>query len=71
MVQENDAVAWTEAPETLRDLSRQRLRWMYGTIQGMWKHQDMLFRPRDVCTPVPPPANGRDTRHRTPHLRAS
>src|SRR5205814_5192944 len=27
------AVAWTEAPETMRTLSRQRFRWAYGTLQ--------------------------------------
>jgi len=43
---EEDAVAWTEAPDTLRTLARQRFRWAYGTLQCMWKHLDALFRPR-------------------------
>jgi cellulose synthase/poly-beta-1,6-N-acetylglucosamine synthase-like glycosyltransferase/peptidoglycan/xylan/chitin deacetylase (PgdA/CDA1 family) len=34
----DDAIAWTEAPSTLRQLWRQRYRWCYGTIQAMWKH---------------------------------
>jgi cellulose synthase/poly-beta-1,6-N-acetylglucosamine synthase-like glycosyltransferase/peptidoglycan/xylan/chitin deacetylase (PgdA/CDA1 family)/spore germination protein YaaH len=43
---EEDAVAWTEAPDTLKGLSRQRFRWSYGTLQCMWKHKDALFRRR-------------------------
>ena len=34
-----DAIAWTEAPSTLRQLWRQRYRWSYGTMQAMWKHR--------------------------------
>src|SRR2546423_824113 len=34
-----DAVAWTEAPASLRQLRRQRYRWRYGTMQAMWKHR--------------------------------
>ncbi len=34
-----DAIAWTEAPSSLRQLWRQRYRWCYGTIQAMWKHR--------------------------------
>ncbi|PTT62641.1 glycosyltransferase, partial [Arthrobacter sp. HMWF013] len=45
-VQENEAVAWTEAPLTLRGLFRQRLRWTYGNIQTLYKHRSMLFRPK-------------------------
>ena len=33
------AIAWTEAPATLRQLWRQRYRWCYGTLQAMWKHR--------------------------------
>jgi cellulose synthase/poly-beta-1,6-N-acetylglucosamine synthase-like glycosyltransferase/peptidoglycan/xylan/chitin deacetylase (PgdA/CDA1 family) len=36
---EESAVAWTEAPATLRQLWRQRYRWCYGTMQSMWKHR--------------------------------
>jgi cellulose synthase/poly-beta-1,6-N-acetylglucosamine synthase-like glycosyltransferase len=42
----DDAVAWTEAPETVRDLLKQRFRWSFGTLQCMWKHRDVLFRPK-------------------------
>lgn len=41
----DDAVAWTEAPDTLRALATQRFRWAYGTLQCAWKHRDLLFRP--------------------------
>jgi cellulose synthase/poly-beta-1,6-N-acetylglucosamine synthase-like glycosyltransferase/peptidoglycan/xylan/chitin deacetylase (PgdA/CDA1 family) len=34
-----DAIAWTEAPASLRQLWKQRYRWSYGTIQAMWKHR--------------------------------
>ncbi|HEX5189782.1 MAG TPA: bifunctional polysaccharide deacetylase/glycosyltransferase family 2 protein [Streptosporangiaceae bacterium] len=33
------AIAWTEAPSSLRQLWRQRYRWCYGTMQSMWKHK--------------------------------
>jgi cellulose synthase/poly-beta-1,6-N-acetylglucosamine synthase-like glycosyltransferase/peptidoglycan/xylan/chitin deacetylase (PgdA/CDA1 family)/spore germination protein YaaH len=38
-----EAIAWTEAPETVRALARQRSRWAYGTLQCLWKHRDMVF----------------------------
>jgi cellulose synthase/poly-beta-1,6-N-acetylglucosamine synthase-like glycosyltransferase/peptidoglycan/xylan/chitin deacetylase (PgdA/CDA1 family) len=41
---EESAVAWTEAPDTLRGLDKQRFRWSFGTLQCMWKHRDALFR---------------------------
>ena len=46
VIQENQAVAWTEAPMTVRGLAKQRLRWTYGNLQALWKHAGMLFRPR-------------------------
>ncbi|MGI5179416.1 bifunctional polysaccharide deacetylase/glycosyltransferase family 2 protein [Dactylosporangium sp. CA-152071] len=33
------AIAWTEAPSSLRQLWRQRYRWCYGTMQAAWKHR--------------------------------
>jgi peptidoglycan-N-acetylglucosamine deacetylase len=41
---EEDAVAWTEAPDTVRGLAKQRFRWSFGTLQCMWKHRDALLR---------------------------
>lgn len=43
---EESAIAWTEAPDKLKSLAKQRFRWAYGTLQCMWKHLDALFRPR-------------------------
>ena len=43
---EESAIAWTEAPDNLRSLAKQRFRWAYGTLQCMWKHRDALLRPR-------------------------
>src|SRR5690606_10994418 len=42
VVYEETAIAWTEAPATLRQLWRQRYRWCYGTLQAMWKHRRSL-----------------------------
>ena len=39
VVYEPAAIAWTEAPSSLRQLWRQRYRWCYGTMQAMWKHR--------------------------------
>ncbi|MEU6682487.1 bifunctional polysaccharide deacetylase/glycosyltransferase family 2 protein [Streptomyces sp. NPDC046832] len=38
-----DALAWTEAPASLRQLWRQRYRWSYGTMQAAWKHRHALL----------------------------
>ena len=38
------AVAWTEAPETLRDLLGQRYRWTRGILQSLVKHTRTLPR---------------------------
>jgi peptidoglycan-N-acetylglucosamine deacetylase len=38
------AVAYTEAPDTLRGLARQRFRWSFGTLQCTWKHRGAFFR---------------------------
>jgi peptidoglycan-N-acetylglucosamine deacetylase len=43
---EETAIAWTEAPDTLKGLSKQRFRWSFGTLQCMWKHKGALFNPR-------------------------
>lgn len=46
VTQDDDAACYTEAPETVRALVRQRFRWMYGTLQALWKHRRMIFNPR-------------------------
>ena len=46
VIYESDAMALTEAPDTVRGFVKQRYRWMYGTFQAAWKHRHVLFRPR-------------------------
>lgn len=46
IVQDNKAVAWTEAPLKVRPFGRQRLRWMVGNLQAYRKHWDMILRPK-------------------------
>jgi cellulose synthase/poly-beta-1,6-N-acetylglucosamine synthase-like glycosyltransferase len=41
-----DPVCWTESPETLSVLARQRNRWHRGLLQTVWLHKRMLFNPR-------------------------
>ncbi|MEO5865724.1 MAG: glycosyltransferase, partial [Sphingomonas sp.] len=45
------AVAWTESPETLRGLAKQRFRWAFGTLQCLWKHGGVMVhgRPRGLA----------------------
>ncbi len=43
---DEEAIAWTEAPEKPGQLIRQRFRWTFGTLQSFWKHGDTLFRPK-------------------------
>jgi cellulose synthase/poly-beta-1,6-N-acetylglucosamine synthase-like glycosyltransferase/spore germination protein YaaH/peptidoglycan/xylan/chitin deacetylase (PgdA/CDA1 family) len=39
----NKAIAYTEAPETLRMFLKQRRRWSFGIMQSFWKHRRKLF----------------------------
>ena len=41
---DNDAISYTEAPETIGALFRQRFRWAFGTLQCLWKHRSALGR---------------------------
>ncbi|MDQ6678088.1 MAG: glycosyltransferase [Acidobacteriota bacterium] len=43
---EQDAIAYTEAPEDLKGLAKQRFRWAFGTLQAAWKHRDAMFVPK-------------------------
>jgi len=38
-----DAICWTQAPERLRDLCKQRKRWHLGLFQTLMKHKSMAF----------------------------
>jgi cellulose synthase/poly-beta-1,6-N-acetylglucosamine synthase-like glycosyltransferase/peptidoglycan/xylan/chitin deacetylase (PgdA/CDA1 family)/spore germination protein YaaH len=40
------ARAYTEAPETIAGLLKQRFRWSFGTLQCLWKHRAALFNPQ-------------------------
>jgi cellulose synthase/poly-beta-1,6-N-acetylglucosamine synthase-like glycosyltransferase/peptidoglycan/xylan/chitin deacetylase (PgdA/CDA1 family)/spore germination protein YaaH len=39
----DEAIAYTEAPETLNGLLKQRFRWSFGVMQSFWKNRDALF----------------------------
>ena len=41
-----DPVCWTEVPEDIRVLARQRNRWQRGTLQTLSHHRQMLLNPR-------------------------
>jgi cellulose synthase/poly-beta-1,6-N-acetylglucosamine synthase-like glycosyltransferase len=38
-----DPVCWTEVPENLKTLYRQRNRWQRGTVESLWQHMGMFF----------------------------
>jgi cellulose synthase/poly-beta-1,6-N-acetylglucosamine synthase-like glycosyltransferase/peptidoglycan/xylan/chitin deacetylase (PgdA/CDA1 family) len=40
---DSTAIAWTEAPATVRGLAKQRFRWAYGTLQCLWKYRGITF----------------------------
>lgn len=41
-----DPLCWTEAPNSLAVLWRQRTRWQRGMCEVLWMHRDMMLRPR-------------------------
>jgi len=41
-----DPICWTEAPETLKSLANQRIRWHQGLIETITYSKKMLFNPR-------------------------
>lgn len=42
----NEAISYTEAPETMRQFLKQRFRWSFGVMQSFWKHRDAVFNPK-------------------------
>lgn len=42
VVYEDGAIAYTEAPDTVKNFVKQRFRWMYGTLQTAWKHKEAI-----------------------------
>lgn len=45
VVQDNEAVSYTEAPEDIASFAKQRFRWMFGNIQALWKQREMIDNP--------------------------
>jgi cellulose synthase/poly-beta-1,6-N-acetylglucosamine synthase-like glycosyltransferase/peptidoglycan/xylan/chitin deacetylase (PgdA/CDA1 family)/spore germination protein YaaH len=43
---DSTALAWTEAPDTVSGLIKQRFRWAFGTLQCLWKHRMATLKPR-------------------------
>jgi cellulose synthase/poly-beta-1,6-N-acetylglucosamine synthase-like glycosyltransferase len=41
-----EPVCWTECPEDVRALGRQRRRWQRGLAQALWRHRTMVGNPR-------------------------
>lgn len=41
-----DPVCWTEVPESMRILRRQRKRWHRGLVRTLWRHKKMFLNPR-------------------------
>ena len=41
-----EAIAVTEAPESLKQFMKQRFRWSYGIMQAFWKNRDACFNPK-------------------------
>jgi cellulose synthase/poly-beta-1,6-N-acetylglucosamine synthase-like glycosyltransferase/spore germination protein YaaH/peptidoglycan/xylan/chitin deacetylase (PgdA/CDA1 family) len=40
---EREALAFTEAPESVKMFIKQRFRWSFGVMQTFWKHRQVLF----------------------------
>ena len=41
-----DPVCWTDAPESLKDLKSQRVRWQHGLGQALFMNRSLIFNPR-------------------------
>lgn len=41
-----DPVAWTDGPETLKDLARQRKVWHRGLLECIWYNKSLFFNPK-------------------------
>ncbi|MDP4106831.1 MAG: glycosyltransferase [Bacillota bacterium] len=41
-----DPVCWTEVPEDLKFLARQRRRWHRGLFESLWTHRKLTFNPK-------------------------
>lgn len=41
---DNEALAFTEAPDNVKSLAKQRFRWAFGILQALWKHRRDMFK---------------------------
>lgn len=41
-----EAVCWTEVPDSLQELKKQRIRWHQGALEVFFDNKDMLFNPK-------------------------
>ncbi len=41
-----DPLCWTEAPSSVKILSKQRNRWTRGTAETLWLHKKLIFNPK-------------------------
>lgn len=41
-----DAACWTEVPESLSNLMRQRIRWQRGMLESVMENRELLFHPK-------------------------
>jgi cellulose synthase/poly-beta-1,6-N-acetylglucosamine synthase-like glycosyltransferase len=41
-----DAICWSQVPENLRDLMKQRRRWHIGLFQSLWLHRHLIANPK-------------------------
>jgi len=53
VVYESEAIARTEAPESLGAFLKQRFRWTYGTYQCLWKHKRAFGKGTLGCVGLP------------------
>jgi cellulose synthase/poly-beta-1,6-N-acetylglucosamine synthase-like glycosyltransferase/peptidoglycan/xylan/chitin deacetylase (PgdA/CDA1 family) len=44
IIQDYEAISYTEGPLMLSSLVRQRFRWVFGNTQSFWKHRKMILR---------------------------
>ncbi|MDB5227757.1 MAG: glycosyltransferase [Bacteroidota bacterium] len=42
----NEAIAYTESPETMQQFIKQRFRWCFGVMQVFWKNRETCFYPK-------------------------
>jgi cellulose synthase/poly-beta-1,6-N-acetylglucosamine synthase-like glycosyltransferase/peptidoglycan/xylan/chitin deacetylase (PgdA/CDA1 family) len=46
IVYERNAISLTEAPEDIKSLFKQRIRWAFGNIQVLWKNRSIMLNPK-------------------------